>query len=84
MGQPLRKVTHWTFRLLSIAWISTAILTLPADAQEHDQGGQQRPFIRSITHAPGQARSQPQLLHYAFDLAASGCFPLCLGSERFS
>ena len=47
------------------------------------QGGQQRPFIRSITHAPGQARSQPQLLHYAFDLAASGYSPLCLALSDF-
>src|SRR6516165_2569036 len=33
-------------------------------------GGQQRPFIRSITHAPGQAGSQPQQRHCSIDLAA--------------
>jgi len=48
------------------------------------QGGQQRPFIRSITHAPDQTGSQPQRLHCVFDLAAPGCSPLCLGSNRFS
>ena len=48
------------------------------------RGSQQGPFIRSITHAPGQTGSQPQLLHCAFDLAAPVCSPLCLGSERFS
>ena len=48
------------------------------------RGRQQRPFIRSITHAPGQTGSQPQQLHCVFDLAALACSPLCFGSQRFS
>src|SRR5215470_6642604 len=47
MRQSLRKVTHWTFRLLGIAWISTAILTLPADAQGHDR---KKAFVSVTPH----------------------------------
>jgi hypothetical protein len=32
----------------------------------------QRPFIRSITHAPDQPTCRPRLLHWTFDLPASG------------
>src|SRR5215471_9727384 len=40
---------------------------------------QQRPFIRSITHAPGQTGSQPQLLHCVFRPRRSRAFPIVLG-----